>query len=892
MERIHKQIYDALDIFLDCYLKKRDIDKTLSCFHDSLVWVGTGEEEIANSKEELSSLLKRKFSRLPGTYDYKINQSVSRETSECLVTLYADVVLGITEENGFSLDMPCRITMSFIREEGVWLASLLHVSSPCNENGKEGFVPASYSSEKNRALQTILDEKSRELETTYSSIPGGVMKIRVDEKYTFLYCNDTFLKITGYTREEIETQFENSSLLLIHEDDRKSAVQSLKAQLENTGRAQLEYRINTKCGQPVWVLEQGQLVTNSNGENEFFSVVLDVTIDHRNRENLRLSEERYHIILDQIDDILCEWDISTDTISYSPNFEKIFGYSPVNDKFSIGEGLITHVHPSDLRFLREFITDTLHNTSPSAVEVRIQTITGRYIWMRIRASAVRDEYGVPKRVVGMITNINSQRLTIEDLRSKSQRDLLTDLYNKITAQQMVEERLLSASSNSSHALMIVDIDNFKSVNDSLGHMFGDTVLSDVATRLKAVFRSSDILGRVGGDEFIVFLSDINSSSVLAPKAIDIIDIFRNSYTRNGVSYKVSCSIGIAIAPIHGTVFDELYHNADRALYAAKNLGKDRYLIFSEDLASDTGESYSAVGAIDSIIPQDNCNRGNDLCNIVFNELYESLNLRSSIDYALGLIGEHISVNRAYVFEISENGLYASNTFEWCSDGIKPCIARLQNVGLTTFDGYFKNYNEAGVFACNDVSELDDELSEFLKKQGIFSTLQVYITDGGKIRGFIGFDDCSHTRVWSESEIGFLMHVSKVIGLFVIKRVSAEEIAHSHKNQMAILNGMDAFTYVINPIDHTLLYINKKTMDLIPGAKLGNTCYESFWDGRSAPCEICPMRGLGIDREFNTIEVYNHTLDLWTEATASKLPWIGADDAVLICCHDITKYKKK
>ncbi len=107
-----------------------------------------------------------------------------------------------------------------------------------------------------------------------------------------------------------------------------------------------------------------------------------------------------------------------------------------------------------------------------------------------------------------------------------------------------------------HAFLIVDIDNFKSVNDNLGHVFGDKVLFEVSKHLKPIFRKDDIVGRIGGDEFIVFLKIFILLRI--PKAEKICDIFRNSYTENKKTYKISGTVGISFVPEHGTVFEELY----------------------------------------------------------------------------------------------------------------------------------------------------------------------------------------------------------------------------------------------------------------------------------------------------------------------------------------------
>ncbi|WP_317911405.1 GGDEF domain-containing protein, partial [Clostridioides difficile] len=125
------------------------------------------------------------------------------------------------------------------------------------------------------------------------------------------------------------------------------------------------------------------------------------------------------------------------------------------------------------------------------------------------------------------------------------------------------------------------IDNFKSVNDNLGHVFGDKVLFEVSKHLKPIFRKDDIVGRIGGDEFIVFLKNIQSFENAKKKAEKICDIFRNSYTKNKKTYKISGTVGISFVPEHGTVFEELYKKADIALYYAKSKGKDKYALYND-----------------------------------------------------------------------------------------------------------------------------------------------------------------------------------------------------------------------------------------------------------------------------------------------------------------------
>ena len=145
--------------------------------------------------------------------------------------------------------------------------------------------------------------------------------------------------------------------------------------------------------------------------------------------------------------------------------------------------------------------------------------------------------------------------------------------------------------------MILDVDNFKGVNDTLGHSYGDKVLENIGVILKTTFRSSDLLGRIGGDEFAVYMNipknqNIDSANIIKSRCEALCEAFRNNYTGEDNSYKISTSIGAAIADDSIKDFAELYQNADKALYSSKHKGKDTYTIYTKELqeAGETDEN--------------------------------------------------------------------------------------------------------------------------------------------------------------------------------------------------------------------------------------------------------------------------------------------------------------
>jgi len=192
-------------------------------------------------------------------------------------------------------------------------------------------------------------------------------------------------------------------------------------------------------------------------------------------------------------------------------------------------------------------------------------------------TAMFDENGNILKTIGLISDIDKEKAEAETLLFKAQRDSLTGLYNKGTVQSMIEDYIESKDTNG--ALFVIDVDNFKGVNDNLGHLAGDFVLAGISSMLSKVFDENSIVGRIGGDEFIVFLNNIDSEELLYKKADDLVKGFRSSFEEESSEYKVSGSIGIAKYPEHGKSFKELFINADKAVYLAKSKGKDNYCIF-------------------------------------------------------------------------------------------------------------------------------------------------------------------------------------------------------------------------------------------------------------------------------------------------------------------------
>lgn len=201
---------------------------------------------------------------------------------------------------------------------------------------------------------------------------------------------------------------------------------------------------------------------------------------------------------------------------------------------------------------------------------------GSLFWVRVMTQLIADPYNSDVRLFMMTLDIDREKK--EDLRLHQQleQDKMTGTLNRGTFVSRVMKILEQSAGIRQHALIMLDIDQFKNHNDSYGHLFGDQVIKDTAQILKNFLRKSDLCGRMGGDEFMVFLSDISSESEMTARIEALCDLLKREYPGKA---KVTCSLGVVFYPHDGMDFKELYQNADIALYEAKHAGRAVYRIF-------------------------------------------------------------------------------------------------------------------------------------------------------------------------------------------------------------------------------------------------------------------------------------------------------------------------
>lgn len=703
-----------------------------------------------------------------------------------------------------------------------------------------------------------------------------------DRDFTLREVYSSARQLAGYDITEIKDKFGGGLINLIHPEDRELIRAEFVEQLKRGTDVKMEIRLQHKDGRIQWVLNKSRLMTNAAGEEYLYCAITDIT--HFKRANVELQEtlERYEIILAQTENVLFEWDVKTDQINFSNTWEKIFGNEPICTGFRDQLTSGTYLHPDDLPLLLDGIASIENGSHYEMVELRIATDRGRYLWCRLRATAIRDKNGNLEKISGVIINVDAEKQAERALQDRAERDSLTKLLNKEASRKQAEEYFARYPDGVSSSLLIIDLDNFKQVNDQYGHLFGDSVLTQTAREIKKLFRNQDIAARIGGDEFMVLMRGVADRKLVESRCRQLLHIFQNVFCQQKHKLPLSCSIGIAMAPEHGKSYYELFKRADQALYWAKAKGKNSFMFYNEadEKLNFQKGTFSAVNnRIDS--DEEPGLADDNLVRYAFQRLYGSVDPKQSIHDILELAGRKMNVSRVYIFENSEDNRFCSNTFEWCNEGIEPEIQNLQNISYADdIDGYVDMYNEEGIFYCPDIDELPENIYNIVAPQGIKSLLHCAIRDGGVFRGYIGFDECVELRYWTKEQIQTLTYFAEMLSMFLLKQRKQEKALKYAADMQSILDNQNAWIYIIDPDDCRLKYLNAKTRALAPDVKTGMHCYKAL-KGLKERCPGCPSLGIRQTRNA-TAKIYNAQFDMTVLAEATLIQWDGEESCLLTC----------
>ncbi len=304
-------------------------------------------------------------------------------------------------------------------------------------------------------------------------------------------------------------------------------------------------------------------------------------MSRQNKEYLSQNQERYSLAMQASNDGLWDWDLKTNKILYSDRWKEMLGFN--DDEISdTADEWLSRVHPEDHDRLRASIDAYLEGTTSNfEIEYRIRHFSDNYLWMMAKGLAIRTSDGRATRFAGSQTDVSERKSNEEQMIHDALHDTLTSIPNRTLLLDRIRQSLVRRKRypKTSFAIIFIDLDRFRLVNESLGHIHGDELLQLISARLKETIPIGDTVARLGGDEFSILLQDINSVRDVEVIAKDIQNLFSKPFFLGEREVFASASMGIAHSDNDYKTPEEILRDAELAMYRAKREGKSQSIVF-------------------------------------------------------------------------------------------------------------------------------------------------------------------------------------------------------------------------------------------------------------------------------------------------------------------------
>lgn len=427
-------------------------------------------------------------------------------------------------------------------------------------------------------------QRERLLDMLLSELDGMVYRCRVDEHWTMEFVSNGCRQLTGYEPGDLMLNSRISYEEVTLPDDRARVRHEILSALEQCKPFNVEYRIRCADGTIRRVWERGTgLKDDCNNHQIIQGFVEDITQRHAHEQALTEAQNRYRSIFENAVEGIFQTTVDGHYIEVNPALAAIYGYdSPgalIHDLDDIGTRL--YVEPARRE---QFVALMKTRQCIHQFESRVYRRDGTTIWISENAHAVHGADGELLYFEGTVVDITARKQYETRISYQATHDSLTGLPNREALRQKLDNLILdSAQSGARFALLFLDLDHFKNINDSIGHAGGDRLIQEVAKRLLHAVRDDDMVARIGGDEFIILLTTLHQPFRLKCIVDRILATVRQPFVIADREYPVSCSAGISQFPEDGRDVDTLLKHSDIAMYEAKSRGRDGYQLFSDEL---------------------------------------------------------------------------------------------------------------------------------------------------------------------------------------------------------------------------------------------------------------------------------------------------------------------
>lgn len=643
-------------------------------------------------------------------------------------------------------------------------------------------------------------------ELLFEAFPCGIYCVEytkgkgmAKENFHTVYINEEFYRCIGYRQEEFAVAGNDVGIITVKEDKDIAKQQVWDAMAATGAIIYQDYRIHKPDGGITHVL---CCIKDVEGQADSHLLVCIYNRMDAFLEKNRISMEQ-QVRMEEITSRLSRmiqklpsgcavlqggdnWEL----VSANEEFFAAIGYT-MEEIRTMPNDFYDILYREDVPKLKRVMEEALQRQDTRECEFRICDKNGKSHWIAVQVRFYYYQERIPCYLISS-WNIHTRKMMEEKLISQTERDPLTKLLNKAALQAEIESFLLQEPAGE-HAVFLIDIDNFKAINDTFGHLFGDNVLVNIADKIKDLFRSTDIIGRIGGDEFMVLMKHASLAQARL-KAQNICDSVRQSYQSGQGDVEISSSVGVAIYGEMKESYTALFSKADMAMYQAKEAGKNQYRVaeivdpmwkIRKGTGIENREGRYAAGKKQDM----------DFLSEAFQLLSHAKDMNNSLNLLMERIGRQYDLGMVAVLECDRERkeLFQTN----CWTRARGILLEPQFIDkYEEWTGFASGFDEWGLSYIDDcfggegVSESDREV---FRERHIHALVNCSFSYYDLGEGYITFCDMEKPRIWSEFEKETFLELSKMLSVFVALRQQKEE------DQKAIrsLKRRDALTGLYN-----------------------------------------------------------------------------------------------
>lgn len=621
-----------------------------------------------------------------------------------------------------------------------------------------------------------LSKTKLEADIIANNISGGILKLQLSD-YKILYANDGFYNLSGLSRSEYETTYQNICLGVLYEEDLLYVREQVQKALAARGTLSIEYRIVHKSGQLRWSFLNGTLIEEINGNPIYLCVIVNITQLKEYESRLMETQKKQLLLNNFTNEISWEYDVDTEQITRSGKIDEHGSSEAIFSLISRDSFLSNHIHPDDAAKLIEALNphDPAHNFVK--IHVRIKNHLNHYAWYLMQGITLYDKHEKPYKIIGKTTLLDSYTaaptaktpafIPENELKDRANASLKDDLLMKQCA------------------LYVIAIEEKDTLKAKYGSFFYRSILDEFVSKIESIFPSA-IKSRTEEDEFLVFMTNSFSIESVNRKAMTFSNAIHSSFFDTDKLPPIRYNISSYIANSDNRSFDALYEKA---------IGS---FIFETPAAYNEDEENTVPAS----------ERG-------IHFLFDTIRFFDSVEdnpasfrLALASVCNFFNAEQICIFEYTTDRRQLTMTHDWSIPGSPD---RIDGAISFTYDqmlNYESLFNKDSIFICTDLTILKKDYSfvyERLSTTHLHSMLESALTYNGEFLGFLSLNYIKSAQTWSPAEIEYLKILSRFITLTLVRIKNT--LATSQSNPYDHVTGLVSFNHFVETANH---FIQKNT----------------------------------------------------------------------------------